>query len=132
MIGYGATAVNPYVAFETLYDMIDQGLLTDITYDKAKYQYMKASQKGIIKVCSKMGISTLQSYCGAQIFEALGLSKALVDKYFSWTPTRVGFLQTGQTTMTFETSKGAAFSRIPPGATCAPPMRDESLIGRGR
>jgi glutamate synthase (NADPH/NADH) large chain len=72
LIGYGATAVNPYMAYETIYDMIDQGLVTDTTYEKAKYNYIKASLKGIVKVCSKMGISTLQSYCGAQIFEALG------------------------------------------------------------
>ena len=89
LIGYGATAVNPYMAYETLYDMIDQGLVTDIVYDKAKYNYIKAASKGVIKVCSKMGISTLQSYCGAQIFEALGLSQELVDKYFTWTPTRI-------------------------------------------
>ncbi len=89
LLGYGATAINPYMAYETIYDLIDQGLVTDITYEKAKYNYIKASLKGIIKVCSKMGISTLQSYCGAQIFEALGVSKALVDKYFTWTPTRI-------------------------------------------
>ncbi len=89
LIGYGATAVNPYMAYETLYDMIDQGLVSDIVYEKAKYNYIKAASKGVIKTCSKMGISTLQSYCGAQIFEALGLSQALVDKYFTWTPTRI-------------------------------------------
>ncbi len=89
LLGYGATAVNPYVAYESLYDMVQQRLISDAPYDKAKYQYMKASLKGIIKVCSKMGISTLQSYCGAQIFEALGLNQALVDKYFTWTPTRI-------------------------------------------
>ncbi|MFN8439987.1 MAG: glutamate synthase large subunit [Caldilineaceae bacterium] len=89
LIGYGATAVNPYMAYETIHDMIEQGLLTDIEYEAAKYKYIKASLKGIIKVCSKMGISTLQSYCGAQIFEALGLSQELVDQYFTWTPTRI-------------------------------------------
>jgi glutamate synthase domain-containing protein 2/glutamate synthase domain-containing protein 1/glutamate synthase domain-containing protein 3 len=89
LLGYGATAVNPYMAYETLYDMIQQGLLTDIKYEKARANYIKASLKGVLKVCSKMGISTLQSYTGAQIFEALGLSRALVDKYFTWTPTRI-------------------------------------------
>ncbi|HQY94713.1 glutamate synthase large subunit, partial [Caldilinea sp.] len=89
LIGYGATAVNPYMAYETIYDMIAQGLVTDIVYEKAKYNYIKAASKGVIKVCSKMGISTLQSYCGAQIFEALGISQALIDKYFTWTPTRI-------------------------------------------
>ena len=89
LIGYGATAINPYMAYETIQDMIEQGLLTDTTYEKATYQFIKAGLKGVVKVLSKMGISTLQSYCGAQIFEALGLSQALVDKYFTWTPTRV-------------------------------------------
>jgi glutamate synthase (ferredoxin) len=89
LIGYGATAINPYMAYETLYDMIDQKLITDISYEKARSNYIKASLKGIVKVCSKMGISTLQSYCGAQIFEALGVSQALVDRYFTWTPTRI-------------------------------------------
>jgi glutamate synthase (ferredoxin) len=89
LIGYGATAVNPYLAYETIEEMIEQGLLTDITPEKAIYNFRKAALKGVIKVCSKMGISTMQSYCGAQIFEALGLSQDLVDKYFTWTPTRV-------------------------------------------
>ncbi len=89
LIGYGATAINPYMAYETIQSMIEQGQLTDITYEKATYQFIKAGLKGVVKVLSKMGISTLQSYCGAQIFEALGLSQALVDKYFTWTPTRV-------------------------------------------
>jgi glutamate synthase (ferredoxin) len=89
LLGYGATAVNPYLSYEALHDLIEEGLLTDITYEQAKYNFMKAALKGVIKVCSKMGISTLQSYCGAQIFEALGLSQALVDKYFTWTPTRI-------------------------------------------
>jgi glutamate synthase (NADPH/NADH) large chain len=89
LIGYGATAINPYLAYETLADMIRQGTLTDIEYPKARDQYIKASVKGVVKTLSKMGISTIQSYCGAQIFEALGLSQELVDEYFTWTPTRI-------------------------------------------
>lgn len=89
LIGYGATAINPYLAYETIEDMINQRLLTDITNEIAAEKYRKASLKGIVKVCSKMGISTLQGYCGAQIFEALGLSQELVDKYFTWTPSRI-------------------------------------------
>ncbi len=89
LIGYGATAVNPYLAYESLNTMIEDGSLVDIDYPSAEYQYIKAANKGIVKVLSKMGISTIQSYCGAQIFEALGLSQALVDKYFTWTATRV-------------------------------------------
>jgi glutamate synthase (NADPH/NADH) large chain len=93
LIGYGAGAVNPYLAFETLDDMIRQGVLADVpglTHEKATVNYIKALNKGILKVMSKMGISTLQSYCGAQIFEAIGLDQAFVDKYFTWTPSRIG------------------------------------------
>src|SRR6185295_14734002 len=90
LLGYGAGVVNPYLAFETLDDMIRQRLLIDITHEKAVRNYIKALNKGILKVMSKMGISTLQSYCGAQIFEAVGLDKAFVDRYFTWTASRVG------------------------------------------
>ena len=89
LIGYGATAVNPYLAMETLAQMIDNRLLVGIDHDTAVYNYVKAAMKGVVKVLSKMGISTIQSYCGAQIFEALGLSQRLVDRYFTWTATRV-------------------------------------------
>ena len=75
LLGYGAGAVNPYLAFETLDDMIRQGMLPGLTHVKAVRNYIKALNKGILKVMSKMGISTLQSYCGAQIFEAIGLNK---------------------------------------------------------
>ena len=89
LVGYGAGVVNPYVAFETLDDMIRQGMLRGIDHDAAVEHYIKALNKGILKVMSKMGISTLQSYCGAQIFEAIGLSQALVDRYFTHTTSRV-------------------------------------------
>jgi glutamate synthase (ferredoxin) len=90
LIGYGAGAVNPWAAFETLDDMIREGLLTDLDHKKAVKNYIKALNKGILKVMSKMGISTLQSYCGAQIFEAIGLNRDVVDKYFAGTASRVG------------------------------------------
>ncbi len=90
LIGYGATAVNPYLAFETLDYMIREGMLAETDYDRAVKKYVKAGIKGVVKVISKMGISTIQSYCGAQIFEAIGLNKAVIDKYFTWTPSRVG------------------------------------------
>ena len=90
LLGYGAGVVNPYLAFETLDDMIQQRLLVGITHEKAVRNYIKALNKGILKVMSKMGISTLQSYCGAQIFEAVGLDKAFVDRYFTWTASRIG------------------------------------------
>ena len=89
LIGYGAGAVNPWVAFETLDDMIRQGLLPGIDHRAAVKNYIKALNKGILKVMAKMGISALQSYCGAQIFEAIGLDKSVVDRYFTGTLSRV-------------------------------------------
>jgi glutamate synthase (ferredoxin) len=89
LMGYGAGVVNPYVAFETIDDMILQGMLPGIDRDEAIAHYIKALNKGILKVMSKMGISTLQSYCGAQIFEAIGLSQAFIDRYFTHTMSRV-------------------------------------------
>jgi len=90
LIGYGVSAINPYLAFETIDHMIHQGLLTGIDYKTACKNYVKATSKGVIKVASKMGISSLQSYRGAQVFEALGLRQDLIDEYFSWTASRVG------------------------------------------
>src|SRR5207344_1894062 len=90
LLGYGAGAVNPYLAFETLDDMIRQRLLVGITHEKAIKNYIKALNKGILKVMSKMGISTLQSYCGAQVFEAVGLEGEFVDRYFTRTASRIG------------------------------------------
>ncbi len=90
LIGYGVGAINPYLAYETLDDMIWQGQLTNITVDKAVQNYMKAAVKGVVKVMSKMGISTIQSYRGAQIFEAVGLNETVIDKYFTWTSSRIG------------------------------------------
>ncbi len=90
LIGYGASAINPYLAFETLDDMIRQELLTGIDHRKAVNHYTKAVKKGVLKVMSKMGISTLQSYRGAQIFECIGLDQKFVDTYFTNTPSRIG------------------------------------------
>ena len=90
LIGYGAGAVNPYLAFETLDDMIRHGELVGVTNERAVENYIRALNKGILKVMSKMGISTLQSYCGAQIFEAIGLEAGFVDWYFTGTPSRIG------------------------------------------
>jgi glutamate synthase (NADPH/NADH) large chain len=90
LLGYGAGAVNPWVAFETLDDMIRQGMLRGVDHAKAVRNYIKALNKGILKVMAKMGISTLQSYCGAQIFEAIGLDRDLVARYFTGTMSRIG------------------------------------------
>jgi glutamate synthase (ferredoxin) len=90
LIGYGAGAVNPYLAFETLSDMIRERALEGPTHERAVVNYIRALNKGILKVMSKMGISTVQSYCGAQIFEAVGLDRAFVDRFFTWTASRIG------------------------------------------
>ncbi|MET0850277.1 MAG: glutamate synthase large subunit, partial [Candidatus Rokuibacteriota bacterium] len=90
LLGYGAGALNPYLAFETLDDMVRQGLLPGLDHQTAVKNYLKALNKGILKVISKMGISTIQSYRGAQIFEAIGLSREFVDRYFTWTASRIG------------------------------------------
>ncbi len=90
LVGYGAGAVNPYLAFETIEDLVSSGAypgLKDV--ETARKKYVKAIDKGLLKVMSKMGISTIQSYHGAQIFEAIGLSPELVDRYFTGTASRI-------------------------------------------
>ncbi len=90
LIGYGASAVNPYLAIETIEQMVGDGLFPEgVDFPKALKNYKKAINKGLLKVFSKMGISTLQSYRGAHIFEAIGLNKRLVDEYFTGTPSRI-------------------------------------------
>jgi glutamate synthase (ferredoxin) len=89
LIGYGCGAINPYLAFETLDAMIGQKLLTGVDHQQACKNYIKAVTKGVIKIASKIGISTIQSYRGAQIFEAIGLHSSVVDKYFTWTASRL-------------------------------------------
>ena len=90
LLGYGAAAINPYLAFETLDDMVRHGRLSSVDRDRAIKNYIKAVNKGVVKVISKMGISTIQSYCGAQIFEAVGLDREFIDKYFTGTASRIG------------------------------------------
>ena len=89
LIGYGCGAINPYLAFESMADMIHQGLLVNVDYKTACKNYVKAATKGVTKVASKIGISTIQSYRGAQIFEAIGLNQSIVDQYFTWTASRI-------------------------------------------
>ena len=88
LIGYGASAINPYLAFETIDDQVHLGVIP-APYDAAEYRYRKAATKGIIKAISRMGISTVHSYHGAQVFEAIGLNRDFVDEYFTWTPSRI-------------------------------------------
>ena len=89
LLGYGASAINPYLAFESLHDMVRRGLLAGDA-EHAEKKYVKAVSKGIVKVISKMGISTIQSYHGAQVFEAIGLAHGFIDEYFTWTASRIG------------------------------------------
>ena len=90
LIGYGAAAVNPYLAMETVEDMVRQKRITGITPEKAVRNLVKALGKGVLKVMSKMGVSTVASYRGAQIFEAIGISNDVIDKYFTGTTSRLG------------------------------------------
>jgi len=89
LIGYGASAICPYLAYETMDDMIREGLLPGLDHKTAIKNYGKAVTKSVVKTMAKMGISTIQSYRGAQIFEAIGLNKAFVDRYFTWTASRI-------------------------------------------
>ena len=90
LIGYGASAINPYLAIETLHDLKRRGLLPEkITAEYAEKNFIKAINKGLLKTFSKMGISTLQSYRGAQVFEAVGLNQSLIDAYFARTASRI-------------------------------------------
>jgi glutamate synthase (NADPH) large chain len=90
LLGYGAAAVNPYLAFDSIEQLILSGGTTVTDYDAAVRNYIKAAGKGILKVMSKMGISTVASYTGAQIFEAIGLGSDLIDEYFTGTVSRLG------------------------------------------
>ena len=89
LIGYGCGAINPYLVFDTIEGMIADQLLPPIALEKACQNFIKAVTKGVIKIASKIGISTIQSYRGAQIFEALGLNKAVINQYFTWTASRL-------------------------------------------
>ena len=113
LIGYGASAINPYLAFESLGDLIGKGHIPVMEYAEAIQNFIKAVNKGLIKIMSKMGISTVQSYRGAQIFEGLGLEKEFVDKYFTWTISRIGGI--GLETVAKEVSlrHGTAFADAP-------------------
>jgi len=89
LIGYGCTAINPYLAYETIADLMREKLLAETDHKVAVKKYIKAAVKGVVKTMAKMGISTIQSYHGAQIFEAIGINTEVVNKYFTWTPSRI-------------------------------------------
>ncbi|WP_175987837.1 glutamate synthase large subunit [Bacillus sp. Marseille-Q1617] len=90
LLGYGAEAITPYLAYESLRDLVNKGELQQTTHREAVKTYVKAATDGVMKVLSKMGISTIQSYRGAQIFEAIGIHKEVIDKYFTRTASRLG------------------------------------------
>jgi glutamate synthase (NADPH/NADH) large chain len=90
LVGFGAAAVNPYLAFETIEDMIRHGIIEGVPSRKAVRNYIKAAGKGVLKVMSKMGISTVASYTGAQVFEAIGLGQDVVDEYFTGLTSQLG------------------------------------------
>jgi len=115
LIGYGASAINPYLAFESLDDMIGQGLLPGVDHKTAVKNYIKAAIKGVVKAMSKMGISTVQSYHGAQIFECIGINPSVVDHYFTGTVSRIGGIDL--VTIAEETRRrhAAAFPERPAG-----------------
>ncbi|MFJ4045200.1 glutamate synthase large subunit [Microbacterium sp. NPDC089987] len=90
LLGYGAAAVNPYLAMETVEHLVRTGFITGITPDQAVHNLIHALGKGVLKIMSKMGISTVSSYAGAQVFEAIGLGQELIDRYFTGTQTKLG------------------------------------------
>ncbi len=113
LVGFGASAVNPYLAIETLEELANRGYFPEeITFDKAVYNYKKAINKGILKTMSKMGISTLQSYQGAQVFEALGLGKGLIAKYFTGIASRIGGIGLNEIAMEAKMKHDFAFRKL--------------------
>ena len=111
MLGYGACAINPYLAHETIGQLIDEGLL-DKDYYAAVQDYDNAILSGIVKIASKMGISTIQSYQSSQIFEAVGISKEVIDKYFTGTVSRVGGVSMADIQADVEAQHNAAFDPL--------------------
>ncbi len=114
LAGYGAEAINPYLAFDTLIDMHNKGQFpAEVSKDEVVTRYIKAIGKGILKVMSKMGISTYQSYCGAQIFDAVGLSSELVEKYFFGTATMIEGVGLSEIARETVSRHGSAFGNDP-------------------
>jgi glutamate synthase domain-containing protein 2/glutamate synthase domain-containing protein 1/glutamate synthase domain-containing protein 3 len=112
LLGYGAQAVNPYMAYECLNDMIAEDMLP-LSYEEAVQGYNKAVVKGVVKVMAKMGISTIQSYCGAQIFEAVGLNPEVIATYFTWTTSRVAGIGLEEIAREVQRQHAKAFPALP-------------------
>lgn len=114
LIGFGASGINPYIAFETLSDLKDRGKLPeDMKLEEAIENYINAVKKGLLKVMSKMGVSTLRSYRASQIFEAVGLSDQVIEKYFTGTPSRVGGIGLDSITRDVLSRHTTAYSPVP-------------------
>ena len=114
LIGFGASAINPYLALQSVAALAENGYIANVTADQAVHTYIKVAYKGVIKVLSKMGISTIQSYLGAQIFEALGLSDEVVNRYFTSTPNPVGGMGLAEIAKEAEMRNEAAFQAADP------------------
>ena len=119
LIGFGASAINPYVMFESLDELADRSLLPeDLDREEAEKRIVKAIGKGLLKMISKMGISTIQSYCGAQIFEAVGLDRELIDKHFTGTASRIGGIGIERAGASRRWSATSAPTRVPTATCC--------------
>ncbi|WP_119065747.1 glutamate synthase large subunit [Rubrobacter indicoceani] len=115
LVGYGATAINPYLAFETIEELARDGALGELSPEEASENYIKAVKKGLLKILSKMGISTLFSYCGAQIFEAVGIDQDVVDRYFTGTASKIGGVGTQEICRELLMRHSHAFSGVEDG-----------------
>lgn len=113
LVGFGAAAVNPYMAFESIEDMVERGMLGDIDFETARTNYIKAAGKGVLKVMSKMGISTVASYTGAQLFQVIGLDQSCVDEYFSGMNSQLGGVGLDEIAADVATRHSLAFSERP-------------------
>jgi len=111
LLGFGVSAINPYLAYETIRELTEEGLL-ELSYEKGVYNFNKAVLKGIVKILSKMGISTIQSYQGAQIFEALGISEEVIDKYFTNTVSRIAGIGIKEIQKEAELRHALAFDKL--------------------
>ena len=134
LIGYGAAAVNPYLAMESVEDLAREGYYVKVEPEKAVTNLVKALGKGVLKVMSKMGVSTVASYTGAQIFEAVGLSQAVVDKYFTGTTSKLGGIELDTIAEEVARRHATAYPRggICPGAPRAGDRRRVPVAPRGR
>ncbi len=134
LVGYGAAAINPYLAMETVEDMVRSGAVTEVTEEKAVANLIKALGKGVLKVMSKMGISTVASYRGAQVFEAIGLSQEFVDEFFTGTVSQLGGVgpRRPRGRGRGPARHGVPARRHPAGAPQAPRRRRVPVAPRGR